>query len=60
VCDYVRERTAEWLPHDAFVLDVCATPTGLRIVEINTINSSAFYAADIQKLVLTLNDAFAI
>ena len=35
---------------------MCAyTPRGLKIVEINTINSSAFYAADMQKLVHSLD-----
>lgn len=58
IIQFARERVAEWAPHDAFVLDVCETPKGLKIVEINTINSSAFYAADVQRLVLALEEAF--
>lgn len=37
-----------------FVIDVCDTPDGLRIVEINTINCAGFYAGDIQRLVAAL------
>ncbi|HJU38870.1 MAG TPA: ATP-grasp domain-containing protein [Tahibacter sp.] len=54
-CDaYVREIVAIWQPARAFVVDVCDTPDGLRIVEINTINAAGFYAGDVQALVLAL------
>lgn len=43
-----------WKPHKAFVLDVCDTPDGIKIVEINTINASGFYAANVQDLVMAL------
>jgi hypothetical protein len=52
------ERLAGWKPDDAFVIDVCETPEGMKIVEINTINSSGFYAGDVQKLVIALEYAF--
>lgn len=45
-----------WQPHRAFVIDVCDTPDGIKIVEINTINAAGFYAADVQKLVIALED----
>lgn len=48
-----------WAPHDAFVIDVAETAEGLRVVEINTINSCGFYAADIQKLVVELESTFS-
>lgn len=57
--DYVKERIKEWQPHEAFVIDVCDTPDGIKIVEINTLNSCGFYAADIPKLVTALQDAFS-
>lgn len=56
--DYVAARLQEWQPHEAFVLDVCDTPEGIRIVEINTLNSSGFYAADLSSLVLALEEAY--
>ncbi len=56
---YVAERVREWAPHEAFVIDVCDTADGLRIVELNTINASGFYAGDVQKLVLALEEKFS-
>ncbi len=44
-----------WSPQKAFCLDVCEIPGGLKIVEINSINSAGFYAADMQKLVMALD-----
>lgn len=43
-----------WMPQPAFCLDVCETPDGWRIVEINTINSAGFYAANMTSLVNAL------
>lgn len=60
VVAYAEARVAEWQPHEAFVLDVCDTPVGMKVVEINTINCSAFYAADVQRLVGALEDAFSV
>jgi hypothetical protein len=56
--DGFPERLMGWRPAEAFVIDVCETPKGIKIVEINTINSSGFYAADVQKLVFALENAF--
>jgi hypothetical protein len=55
---FVRDRMTEWLPHETFVIDVCDTANGVKIVEINTLNSSGLYAADIQRLVLALEAAY--
>ena len=52
--DFVIERIKEWQPLDAFVIDVCECEDGLKVVEINTLNSSGFYAANIPKLVESL------
>lgn len=57
--DFVRDRIAEWQPHAAFVIDVADTPNGIKVVEINTLNSSGFYAADMQKLVMALEEGFS-
>ncbi len=50
-------RVTGWCPECAFVIDVCDTPEGMKIVEINTINSAGFYAGDMQRLVMALEDA---
>lgn len=43
-----------WQPHRAYVLDVAETPEGMKIVEINTINSAGFYAGNVQDMVIAL------
>lgn len=55
---WAEARIAEWQPSDAFVLDVCDTPDGPRIVEINTLNAAGFYAANLPRLVMALEEAF--
>ncbi|MEM8590885.1 MAG: ATP-grasp domain-containing protein, partial [Pseudomonadota bacterium] len=40
----------------AYVLDICATPNGLRMLETNCINAAGFYAADLVKLAAALCD----
>ena len=55
VLAYGRERIAQWSPNRAFCLDVADTPDGLKVVEINAIGSSAFYAGDIGRFVAAIN-----
>jgi hypothetical protein len=43
----------------AFVMDICLTPDGWKIVEINCINCSGFYKGDLQKLVMALEDLYS-
>jgi len=47
-----------WMPHEAWCLDVCETPEGMKVVEIGTINSCGFYAANMTDLVLSLENGF--
>ncbi len=51
---FVSRVIADFSPARAFVLDVAGTPDGLRVVEINCINSAAFYACDVPKLVAAI------
>ena len=39
---FAEQLAAVWSPEKAFCLDVCDTQDGLRVVEINTINSAGF------------------
>lgn len=55
---FVVDRIEEWNPLGSMCLDVADTPTGYKIIEINTINSSGFYAADVQKLVNDLETTY--
>lgn len=39
----------------AYVLDICRTDQGLRLLETNCLNAAGFYAADLQRLVAALS-----
>lgn len=47
VLDFAQTMVNIWQPERAFVLDICRTDEGLRILEVNTINAAGFYAADV-------------
>ena len=40
----------------AYVIDICRTDDGLRLLETNCINAAGFYAADLVKLVVAIED----
>lgn len=43
---------------DAFVIDVCLTENGWKIVECNCINCAGFYLSDVQKMIMELEYFF--
>lgn len=45
-----------WQPSRAFVIDIALTEEGYKIVEVNCINSSGFYAADVSKIVNAMQE----
>jgi hypothetical protein len=49
-----RFAAGAWQPTRAYVLDLCLSSDELRVLEVNTLNSSGFYAADMAKLVQAL------
>lgn len=51
VCSYAQSCADAWCPNPAFCLDIADTPEGLRVLEINSINSSSLYASDLGGLV---------
>ena len=59
VLAYGEEMAALWSPGRAYVLDICRTPDRLKILEAGCMNAAGFYAADMQKLVMALETAFA-
>ncbi len=56
--DYVTEMISIYQPAVAFVMDIALCKEGLKIVEINCINSSGFYEINLQKLVFEIHDFF--
>lgn len=43
---------------EAFVIDVCLTDEGWKIVECGCINSAGFYKSDVQKIIMELEFCF--
>lgn len=56
VIDYAKEMISQWEPDRAFVMDVAITSEGNKIVEINNINSSGFYACDLNKFIVGIEE----
>lgn len=56
--EFVQAALNVWTPLETFCIDVCRTPDGIKIVEIGTLNSCGFYAANIQKLVIALEESY--
>lgn len=44
--------------NDAFVMDICMTDGNYKIIECGCINCAGFYKANMQKLLITLEDSF--
>jgi hypothetical protein len=43
---------------EVFVIDICLSDQGWKIVECGCVNSAGFYAADLQKLLMSIEDHF--
>lgn len=56
--DFANEMAALYKVADAYVMDVCLTPEGWKIVEINCINMSGFYQGNLQNLIMALEYRF--
>lgn len=51
VMHFTNQCINTWQPARAFVLDVARTDEGLRVIEINNINSAGFYEADMERFI---------
>jgi hypothetical protein len=53
VLTFAREMlaTVRWRPDELFMLDVCESPAGLRLVELNSFSCSWLYACDFAAVV---------
>ena len=56
--DFAQAMVDIYQPAEAFVIDVCLHNGELKIVEVNCINSSGFYHADMQKLLESIEYYF--
>lgn len=57
--EFAQEMANLYQVADAFVMDICFTPDGWKIVEINCINCSGFYKGDLQKIVIALENKYS-
>lgn len=47
----VQQAIEMFQPADVFAIDVCETPTGMKIIEYNTFNSAGLYACDTRVII---------
>jgi len=59
VIDFANSVAGHWSPNEAYVLDVADTADGLKVGEVNNLNSAGWYRADLQRLVTALEDQSA-
>ena len=59
IIQFGKELIAEWPEFAAaYCLDLCRTNDGIKIVEVNTINSAGFYDANVTKLIEAFTDIY--
>lgn len=58
VIEFANNMAQLWSPIDAYVMDVALTEDGYKIIEVNCLNSSGFYAGNMNKLVAALEETF--
>jgi len=59
VIEYVADIINKWVPCESFVIDVCLTNNGYKVIEFNNINSSGFYACDVLKYVEAIQHSYS-
>lgn len=47
ITSFAQQCADLWAPNDAFAMDIAVTPSGLRVIELNSANSAGFYACDL-------------
>lgn len=51
VIDFAIETAQIWHPDNVYVMDVCETDSGYKVVEFNCFNASGFYNCSIEDIV---------
>lgn len=60
ILSFVNRMLMIYQPAPAFVMDICFTESGMKIVEINNLNAAGFYDSNLQKLIMSLEHNFGI
>lgn len=56
--DFAQKMVDLYQPAEAFVIDVCLSNDELKVVEINCINCAGFYNANMDKLMMAIENHF--
>ena len=56
--NFAKKMADLYMVADAFVMDICETLDGWKIVEVNCINSAGFYKGNIQGIISDLERKF--
>lgn len=56
IINFAQKMIDKWQPNQAFCLDIARTDEGFKIIEVNNINSSGFYASDLSKIIFALEN----
>jgi len=57
--DFVNKMIDIWTPNGSFVMDTYISGDEIGIVELGCICNAGFYGADIQKIIMALNDCYS-
>lgn len=59
IWDIAEKLSAQWIPNDTIVMDIAQLTNGdFKIVEFNSINSSGFYNANIEKIIIAIEKKY--
>jgi hypothetical protein len=56
--EFAQSMANKWQPADGFVIDVADTPNGLKVIEVNCLNSSGFYECDPLQIVNAIEEMY--
>lgn len=60
VVAFAEELISIWLPSRAFVMDIVSVKSKLFVMELNGINTSGFYRADVKKIVMDIANGITL
>jgi hypothetical protein len=56
VLQFAQETVRTWRPDSVYVMDICETNEGLKVVEFNCFNASGFYSCDVEAVVKAVSE----
>jgi hypothetical protein len=56
--EFAEKMAKIWSPSNAYVMDIAETDTGLFIVELNCLNGSGSYAANVSDIISSIENMY--